>query len=145
MKQSKVLTKERRELLSKYPVYSQDGKKGDAVALFRLFVTGTSATFYILEGEPAGEYDGRENWELFGVSNMEQDGWTYGYYSLAELEGLNLYGGLVHLEADEHFKPTPLREVREVVRDLSQIWKQGDALDADAEQDDTQDDAEQEQ
>ena len=123
MKQSKVLTEERRALLEKYPVYSQDGKKGDAVAVLRLFITGTSATFYILEGEPCGEYDGRENWELFGVSNMEQDGWSYGYYSLAELEGLNLYGGLVHLEADEHFSPTPLRDIVEVVADLSEIWK----------------------
>ena len=138
MKQSKVLTQARRELLSKYPVYSQDGKRGDAVALFRLFITGTSATFYILEGEPAGEYDGRENWELFGVSNMEQDGWTYGYYSLAEMEGINLYGGLVHLEADEHFKPTALKDIAELVPDLSEIWKHGEEMDA-------QDDDEQEQ
>ena len=126
MEKSKVLTGERRELLGRYPVYSQDGKRGDAVALFRLFLTGTGATFYILEGEPSGEYDGRENWELFGVSNMERDGWRYGYYSLAELEGLNLYGGAVHLEADGDFKPTPLRDISEVAADLSPIWEQGD-------------------
>lgn len=141
MEQSKILTKARRELLSKYPVYSQDGKRGDAVAVLRLFITGTSATFYILEGEPAGEYDGRENWELFGVSNMEADGWSYGYYSLAEMEGISLYGGLVHLEADEHYKPTRLRDIAEVVPDLSPIWKQGEEMDAqgDDEQDDEQD------
>ena len=119
--------------MEKYPVYSQDGKKGDAVALFRLFITGTAATFYILEGEPCGEYDGRENWDLFGVSNMETEGWRYGYYSLAELEGLNLYGGLVHLEADEHFKPTALKDIAEVVADLSEIW----APDTNTEDDDT--------
>ena len=140
MEQSKILTKARRELLSKYPIYSQDGKRGDAVAVLRLFITGTSATFYILEGEPAGEYDGRENWELFGVSNMEADGWSYGYYSLAEMEGISLYSGLVHLEADAQFKPKRLRDIAEVVPDLSPIWKQGEERDAqgDDEQDDEQ-------
>jgi len=124
MEQSKILTPALREEFKKYPLYSQDGKGGEAVAVCRLFITGTAATFYILEGEPYGEYDGRENWELFGVSNMEQgEGFRYDYFSLAELEGLNLYGGLVHLERDEHFTAKPLREIREVVPSLSELWK----------------------
>lgn len=124
MEQSKILTGAVRDELSKYPLRSQDGKGGDAVAVMRLFITGTGATFYILEGEPYGEYEGRENWELFGVSNMERgEGWRYDYFSLAELEGLNMYGGLVHLERDRHFTPTPLREIPEVVPSLTDLWK----------------------
>ena len=123
MEQSKILTPALREEFKKYPIYSQDGKKGEAVALCRLFITGTGATFYIIEGEPAGEYEGRENWELFGVSNMEQgEGFRYDYFSLAELENLNLCHGLVHVERDEHFTACPLREIAEVVPSLSEIW-----------------------
>lgn len=121
MEKSKLLNAERRELLAKYPLYSQDGKKGEAVALFRLFLTGTAAVWYILEGEPCGEYEGRENWELYGVSNLEREGWRFGYFSLSEIEGLNLYGGLVHAEADAEFTPTPLREIAEAWPDIDAI------------------------
>lgn len=124
MESSRVLTPQRRKLLEEYPLYSQDGKKGDGVALFRLFLTGTPTTFYIMEGEPCGEYDGRENWDLYGVSNLgEADGFRYGYFSLAELEGLNLYDGLLHLEADAGFTPTPLRDIAEVSEALKSLWE----------------------
>ena len=42
-----ILTPKEREALSKYPLYSQDGKQGEAVAVVRLFITGTAATYYI--------------------------------------------------------------------------------------------------
>ena len=124
MIRSKILTAKVREELTKYPLRSQDGKGGEAVAVLRLFITGTAATFYILEGEPYGEYEGRENWELFGISNLEQgEGFRYDYFSLAELEGLNMYGGAVRVERDQYFTPTPLRAIPEVVPSLSDIWK----------------------
>ena len=44
-----ILTPKDREALSKYPLYSQDGKQGEAVAVVRLFITGTAATYYITE------------------------------------------------------------------------------------------------
>ena len=127
-KQSKVLNAEARDLLSKYPLYTQDGKGGEAVAVLRLFLTGSAATFYVLEGEPAGtNTKGREDWTLYGVSNMgEAEGFRYGYFGLAELEELNLYGGLVHLERDEYFDPTPLKDIAEVVPSLSQYWNNAD-------------------
>ena len=124
MERSKILTEEIREALAKYPQYSQDGKGGRAVALMRLYITGTAATFYILEGEPRGEYEGREEWHLYGLSNMERgEGFRYDYFSLAELEGLNMYGGLVRLERDEHFNPCELSEIAEVAANCSGIWK----------------------
>ena len=137
MIQSKTLTPELREQLAKYPLYSQDGKGGEAVAVCRLFLTGTAAVFYITEGQPNGEYDGRDNWELFGVSNRERgEGWRYDYFSLAELDGLNLYDGLVHLERDATFTPRPLRDIPELVADLSELWR-ADVEAADDESDET--------
>lgn len=124
MERSKILTDDAREQLSKYPLYTQDGKGGEAVAVLRLFLTGTAAVFYITEGQPCGEYEGRENWELFGVSNLERgEGWRYDYFSLGELESLNLYDGLVHLERDTKFTPRPLRDIPELVADLSELWR----------------------
>lgn len=43
MIRSKILTAKVREELTKYPLRSQDGKGGEAVAVLRLFITGTAA------------------------------------------------------------------------------------------------------
>ena len=113
-----------RAALNTYPLYSQDGKRGEAVAVARLFITGTAATYYILEGNT-------KTGELYGVSNMERhaDGsetWTYGYYYLPELEELNLYGGLVHVAADADFTPTKLADIPEIAEALAELWKNED-------------------
>lgn len=112
-----LLTNKQREALAGYPLYSQDGKKGEAVAAVRIFITGTSATFYITEANLS-------TGELFGVSNMEQSGWTYGYYSLEELASLNLHGGQVHAEADEHFTPAKLKDIPELAEGLAWLWEE---------------------
>ena len=121
-------------------MYRPTCQGGEAVAVLRLFLTGTAAVFYITEGQPCGEYEGRENWELFGVSNLERgEGFRYDYFSLAELDGLNLYGGLVHLENDATFTPRPLRDIPELVADLSELWKADrEAADDDNEENDTE-------
>lgn len=111
-----LLTKKQREALKGFPLYSQDGKKGEAVASVRLFITGTAATFYITEAN-------LETGELFGVSNMEGGSWTYGYFSLDELVGLSLYGGTVHTEADAHFTPARLQDIPELAEGLTWLWE----------------------
>lgn len=111
-----LLTPKDREALSKYPLYSQDGKGGEAVAVVRLFITGTAATYYITEAN-------LETGELFGVSNLERNGFRYGYFYLPELEELNLYGGMVHVEADRQYNPTALKDIPDVARDMAVIWK----------------------
>ena len=111
-----ILTPKDREALSKYPLYSQDGKRGEAVAVVRLFITGTAATYYITEAN-------LETGELFGVSNLEREGFRYGYFYLPELEELSLYGGVVHVEADRAFIPTALKNIPGVARDMADIWK----------------------
>ena len=111
-----ILTQKEREALGKSPLYSQDGKQGEAVAVVRLFITGTAATYYITEAN-------LETGELFGVSNLEREGFRYGYFYLPELEELSLYGGVVHVEADRAFIPTALKNIPGVARDMADIWK----------------------
>lgn len=109
-----LLNKERRELLSKYPLYSQDGKRADAVAVCRFFITGTGATFYAIEGDP-------NTGECYGVYKVTE-GWEFGYFYLPDLEELNEDGGLIHAEADEYFKPTPLRDIKELRDKVAEMW-----------------------
>ena len=123
MARQTIITPDVRALLEQYPFYSQDGKRGEAVAVLRLFITGTAGVFYILEGQP---YEGEngETWELYGLSNLEQgEGFRYDYFNLSELESLDLYGGLVHVERDESFTPRKLSEIAEVVASCSGIWQ----------------------
>lgn len=102
----KLLNETRRDLLSKYPLYSQDGKKADAVAVCRFFITGTAATYYAIEGDP-------NTGECYGIYKVI-GGWEFGYFYLPELEQLNEGGGMIHAEADEHFTPSPLRDIPEL-------------------------------
>lgn len=112
-----LLNDQHRKVLKQYPLYSQDGKKGEAVAIMRMFVTGTPATFYITEAN-------LESGELFGVSNMEQgDGWVYGYFSLDELESIDMYSGTAHTEVDAYFTPTKLKDIPELAEGLAWLWK----------------------
>ena len=122
MVKSNIITGKVRDIAEQYPLYSQDNKQGDALAWCKIIITGTNATYYILEGKPYGEYEGRENWELYGVCNMG-GAFRYGYYCLGELEALNMYGGLVHAERVEDFTPCALSAIPEVVADLSELWE----------------------
>ena len=122
MEKSRIINDELRQQAAQFPLYSQDDKQGDAVAWLKLIITGTLATYYILEAAPNGEYDGRENWELYGVCNMG-GAFRYGYFCLGELEALQMYGGLVHVERVEDFEPCKLSALPEVVADLTEIWE----------------------
>lgn len=103
------------EELRRFPLYSQDGKRDKAIAAARLFVTGSSASIYVLEAD-------LEAGELYGLSNMGGYCWEYGYFSMKELEGLNMYGGLVHIEADADFEPTPLGQIQELAEFCSELY-----------------------
>ena len=122
MEKSRIINDELRQQAAQFPLYSQDDKQGDAVAWLKLIITGTPATYYILEAAPNGEYDGRENWELYGVCNMG-GAFRYGYFCLGELEALEMYGGLVHVERVEDFEAVALSAIPEVVADLTEIWE----------------------
>lgn len=98
-----LLTNTLKTLLQKYPLYSQDGKSGEAVACLKFFCILSDWTWYVLE------YDGKDT--FFGiVVGLEVE---YGYFSLSELENtsselVKQYG--LGIERDLLFSPKTLDE-----------------------------------
>lgn len=96
LKDSRLIPQEEQErLLKEYPLYSQDGKKGEAIAVLRLWLA--SATYYVLE---VGDLEG--DMELFIIYD---DGHTteYGYQLLSELEEASVDVPLYRAEGMEPF------------------------------------------
>ncbi len=93
----KLITKQVAEQMSKYPLYSQDGKGLEAVVTAKFFLQ--NFTWYVLE------WDGEDT--FFGVVDGHVT--EYGYFSLRELESLRgMFGQKV--ERDTGFEPKTLRE-----------------------------------
>ena len=107
------------ELTANYPLYSQEDKGGDALALYHLFIG--SADWYVTEGSREGD-----TVTLFGLVNM---GGTVemGYFSLAEMESIKVpvpvhiegdeNGGgkmeiFAYIEKDLYFQPTELKNLK---------------------------------
>jgi len=83
------------------PLYSQENKKGDAIAYVKLFTPDSNFTWYILEID-------EDNDLCFGyvVAHFNE----YGYFTLLELESLR--GPLnLKVERDIYFKPTKISEI----------------------------------
>jgi hypothetical protein len=98
-----LLTK---ELVSKIPKMYETEKLApkDKIAQVKLFLPGTTCTWYIVE------FDGSDS--CFGLVDLgyEQDV-EFGYFSLKELsETKNLYG--LGVERDRHFEPTKFDNIR---------------------------------
>ena len=93
-----LFTKKIEDALEQYPLYSQDGKGRQAVAVCKLELPGTRWAWYVLEGQrteideatakDAGIKAG-PTWELFGITCSDAaPGGEYGYFLLAELEAI---------------------------------------------------------
>ena len=96
----KLLTKQLQSELAKYPLYSQDGKGSDAVAVAKFFLCAGAWTWYVLEAD-------LQTNEMFGiVINVQGEG-EYGYFSLAELESIRTKWG-AQVERDIYFAPGKL-------------------------------------
>ena len=109
--ESRLLTEATIEALKQYPLYSQDDKRGDAVCVAVLGIG--NIRWYIIEGEQQGD-----DFTFFGiVTGMYQT--EYGYFSLSEMESIEVDGsryGLpvkLHIEAIEDFKPCKLKEIKD--------------------------------
>ena len=95
----KLLTKKLEAKLP--PLYSQDGKGHEALALVKFFTPDSSWTWY------ATEYDPKER-VFFGlVDGFEKE---LGYFSLDELESVRGALGLA-IERDLYFEPTKLKDL----------------------------------
>lgn len=90
------------ELTASYPLYSQDGKKGDALALYHLFIG--SADWYVTEGSREGD-----GVTLFGLVNMGGNV-EMGYFSLSEMESIKVPVP-VHIEGGQREKRNPIFRV----------------------------------
>lgn len=99
----KLITKEIEKRLEKYPLYSQDGKKKEAIAVAKFFLCVGAWTWFILEAD-------LQNNLAYGVVISGNGEAEYGYISLTELQGIRTRGGLT-IERDISFSPTPLKDI----------------------------------
>ena len=98
----KLITKKIENELAKYPLYSQDSKGKEAVAICKFFLQGF--TWYVLEAQKNGN-----DYEFFGiVDGLEKE---YSYFSLSQLQSLRGRWGLT-VERDMYFKPTKVKDIR---------------------------------
>jgi hypothetical protein len=109
-----LLTQANRKALP--PLYSQDGKGYEAVAVVKFFTPDSSWTWYATEGSEVdadGLYDTdapKVDYLMFGlVDGLEPE---LGYFALSELASARGPLGLP-IERDRYFKPCPLSEVRQ--------------------------------
>lgn len=90
----KLLTKAIKKALP--PLYSQDGKGEDAIAVVKFFDPQGAWTWY------ASEFDGTDTFFGLVVGSHRE----LGYFSLAELESI----GGIGIERDLWFRPRALSE-----------------------------------
>jgi hypothetical protein len=103
----KLLTKELRDKLP--PLYSQESKGGKAVCYLKLFTPDSQFSWYITEGSPIKDENGREvDFHMFGLVDGHCK--ELGYVSLKELQSVKGPLGLP-VERDMYFKPKPLEEI----------------------------------
>jgi hypothetical protein len=98
MRGMKLLTVEIRKKLP--PLYSQDGKGGEAIAQVKYFSPSSSWTWYGVE------FDGQDT--FFGLVDGHCK--ELGYFSLSELESARGPMGLP-IEWDLHWQPKTLEEI----------------------------------
>lgn len=101
----KLITKQIEKQLAKYPIYSQDQKGDESIAICKFFSPVGSYIWYVTEAEKQEDGD----WRFFGL--VENDyGKELGYFTLKELESIKLPFGLT-IERDIYFEPTKLNEL----------------------------------
>lgn len=100
----KLMTKAIENKLSKYPLYSQDGKKENAICVAKFFLCVGAWTWYILE---------REDDTLYGIVVNGQGECEFSYFSLSELQNLRATRLRLTVERDLSFKPMKLKDIKD--------------------------------
>lgn len=96
----KLMTKQLEKELSKYPLYSQDGKGEDAIVC-KFFLQGY--TWYVLEAEKNDN-----DYDFYGITVGQFA--ELGYFTLSQLESVTGQWGL-RVERDRGFKPTKVKDL----------------------------------
>jgi hypothetical protein len=78
----KLITKEIKKRLEKYPLYSQDGKKEEAICQAKFFLCVGAWSWFILEAD-------LENNIAYGITINGSGEGEYGYTSLNRVAGTN--------------------------------------------------------
>lgn len=102
MKKMKLVTADIKKKFAKYPLHSQDGKKGDAMCIATYFFPMGAWTWYVLEGNA-------DTGEIFCVCINGYGEGEYGYNTIQQLSDLCVHG--LSVERDKVFKPKPLKEI----------------------------------
>lgn len=108
----KLLTEELKKKFEEYPLYSQEGKSGDAKVIAKFFNPMGQGTWLITEGDVIRDEQGNiEDVEMFGFVNlMGMEYAELGYVSLNELQSIKLPFGLT-IERDLYYpKDITLRD-----------------------------------
>lgn len=101
----KLLTKAIETQLAKYPIYSQDGKGGEAIVICKFFNPCVTQTWYVLEGEKEGN-----DYRLFTLFK-DMNGQEYGYVMLSELQNILIRPFMLGIERDIYFTPRKVSEL----------------------------------
>lgn len=97
----KLITKAIEKELAKYPLYSQDSKGDNAIAVCKFFLQGY--TWYVLEAEKNGD-----DYEFYGITVGQFA--ELGYFTLSQLKNVRGKWGL-GVERDRGFKPTKVKDL----------------------------------
>lgn len=98
-----------KQIIKEYPLYSQDGKLGEALVILKFFFPVGAATWWITEGNVINEGTEEEDIEFFGyVSGLVPGGDEFGYIQLSEIR--DVYKAGLFIERDSYWTPVPLRE-----------------------------------
>ena len=100
----KLITNEIIKLFEKYPIGSQDGKRGDATVIVKFFYPAGAATWLITEGNLIKDENGNvSDIEMFGFCcPMGVEYGELGYVMLSDLESVEVIPGL-KVERDLYF------------------------------------------
>ena len=100
-----LLTKAIEKTLEKYPLYSQDGKGGNAKVICKYFFG--NFTWYVLEGRKMDS-----DYEFYGiVKNDAYEEAEYGYFTLSQLKEVR-HWGYPCVERDMYFKSCKVSECK---------------------------------
>lgn len=97
----KLITKQLEKELAKYPLYSQDSKGDNAIAVCKFFLQGY--TWYVLEAEKNSD-----DYEFYGITVGQFA--ELGYFTLSQLESVTGQWGL-RVERNRGFKPTKVKDL----------------------------------
>lgn len=90
------------ELRAKLPKRYAQESSGDPTVHIKFFFPAGNWTWFVTEGDQEGD-----DFIFFGFVIGHEEEW--GYFSLSELESINLHG--LRVERDLYFHPAPIKRV----------------------------------